>query len=185
MTKEDNEEESLALPLSCPPPHPPLPAVLALGVLSQLSPPLFLKPSVSSLKIRSHVNQNHFLSFKVPRPSFTPLETWFFLHQTTSDKVRQRRHKKVFQCYDNLNTYSSLSLLGKTEVSTDSTAEQQQQQNVLTAEILLYAASSWCVAHGFEHSKETKGGCRGGWKNHTRRPKVLFRTEHTPRHQLV
>lgn len=32
--------------LSCPPPHPRLPAVLALGILSQLSPPLFLKLSL-------------------------------------------------------------------------------------------------------------------------------------------
>lgn len=77
---------------SCPPPHPLLPAVLALGILSQLSPPLFLKLFISALKICSRVNQNHFLSFKIPHLSFTPL---FFLHQTTSDKVRQHRDKKV------------------------------------------------------------------------------------------
>lgn len=103
--------------LSCPPPHPRLPAVLALGILSQLSPPLFLKHSISSLQICSHLNQKHFSLF-LSHAFHSHLCRNVFHSTSAADRGRLREQRQEGnQCYDNLNIYTSLSLLWKIEVS--------------------------------------------------------------------
>lgn len=180
MTKEDNEEESLTLPLlpvllltHCFLPFLPWASWVSSHHLSSSNP---LYPLLKSVLMWTKT------IFSLSKSHTYHSHLFFFLHQTTSDKVRQHRQTTDKKVSNVMINWIHILLYRCCERLKSALIRPLKNNK------MFWQQKSFCMLppHGVWHmdwniqKKQKKDA--GGWKKHTRRPKVLFRTEHTPCH---